>query len=89
MRGVRLASGEIESHVLSIPDVIECAAVEYQNALELTDMRLFAVLRDASRLADESYNLIGLTFGVLALPRLIDVLFCVWIRRNLNTKVGP
>jgi acetyl-CoA synthetase len=56
VRGVRLASGEIESHVLSIPDVIECAAVEYQNAMELTDMRIFAVLRDTSRLADESYR---------------------------------
>ena len=30
-----------------------------------------------------------LTFGVLALPRLIEVLFCVRIRWNLNTKVGP
>lgn len=56
VRGVRLASGEIESHVLSIPDVIECAAVEYQNAMELTDMRIFVVLRDTSRLADESYR---------------------------------
>lgn len=56
VRGVRLASGEIESHVLSVPDIVECAAVEYENAMELTDMRLFAVLRDKSRLADDSYR---------------------------------
>lgn len=56
VRGVRLASGEIESHVLSIPDIVECAAVEYRNAMELTDMRIFAVLSDSSRLADEAYR---------------------------------
>ena len=56
VRGVRLASGEIESHVLSIPDVIECAAVEYRNVMELTDMRIFAVLSDPSPLADDSYR---------------------------------
>lgn len=56
VRGVRLASGEIESHVLSLPDVIECAAVEYRNVMELTGMRIFAVLSDPSRLADDSYR---------------------------------
>lgn len=56
VRGVRLASGEIESHVLWISDIVECAAVEYRNAMELTDMRLFAVLSDSSRLADDKYR---------------------------------
>ena len=56
VRGVRLASGEIESNALSIPDIIECAAVEYRNAMELTDMRIFAVLGDSSRLAEDPYR---------------------------------
>jgi len=56
VRGIRFASGEIESNALAIADLVECAAVEYRDALELTDMRLFVVLRDAARLDDQAYG---------------------------------
>ena len=55
VRGSRMASGEIESQVLAIPNIMECAAVEFKNDLELTDLRLFAVLSDRSTLDDDSY----------------------------------
>ena len=35
------------------------------------------------------YYLTWLTFRVLAWPRMVDLLFCVRIRRNLNTNAGP
>lgn len=34
-------------------------------------------------------HLTWLTFRVLAWLRMVDLLFCVRIRRNLNTKAGP
>ena len=55
VRGIRLASGEIESHVLAIHNIMECAAVEFKNGMELTDMRIFAVLSDKSPLEDNAY----------------------------------
>lgn len=55
VRGTRLASGEIESQLLAIPNIMECAAVEFKNGMELTDMRLFMVLSDCSFLDDDGY----------------------------------
>lgn len=55
VRGSRMASGEIESQVLAVPNIMECAAVEFKNELELTDLRLFVVLGDRSILDDDSY----------------------------------
>lgn len=77
VRGIRFASGEIESNALAIADFVECAAVEYCDALELTDMRLFVVLRDPARLADEAY-------GFQLLSRCTALL-----RHNVSEQASP
>ena len=77
VRGIRFASGEIESNALAITDLVECAAVEYRDALELTDMRLFVVLRDAARLADEAY-------GFQLLSQITELL-----RHNVGEQASP
>jgi len=77
LRGIRFASGEIESNALAIADFVECAAVEYCDALELTDMRLFVVLRDPARLADEAYG-----FQLLAQCTAL-------LRHNVSEQASP
>lgn len=77
VRGIRLASGEIESNALAIADFVECAAVEYRDALELINMRLFVVLRDAARLADEAYGF-----------RLLSQLTAL-LRHNVSEQASP
>ena len=94
VRGTRLASGEIESHILAIPNIVECAAVEFKNSLELTDMRLFTVLRDHSLLEDANYPYAILAEVTLILKRKVSelaspgsIVFVETLPKTLSGKI--
>ena len=43
IKGMRFTSGEIESSILSVHSIIECAAVEHRNKLGISTLLLFLV----------------------------------------------
>jgi len=46
IKGMRFTSGEIESSIISLDSIIECAAVEHKNKLGLSTLLLFIVSPD-------------------------------------------
>jgi hypothetical protein len=65
-------------------------AVGYPEVFGSLNLRdVWALLTCFQATGGAVFDLTWLTFRVLAWLRPVDVLFCVRIRRNLNTKVGP
>lgn len=94
VRGSRMASGEIESHVLAIPNIMECAAVEFKNGMELTDLRLFAVLSDCATLEDDFYQYQLLSQVTLLLKQKVSelaapgsIIFVETLPKTLSGKI--
>jgi acetyl-CoA synthetase len=89
-----MASGAIESQVLAIPNIVECAAVEFKNGMELTDLRLFAVLSDRATLDDDSYRYQLLSQVTLLLKQKVSelaapgsIVFVETLPKTLSGKI--
>ena len=69
IRGHRIGSGELESIVLKINLVAECAAISNENKIEGNEFHLFIVSKQ--KIDDKINDIIIKYFGTYALPKKI------------------
>ncbi|MDC3288454.1 acyl-CoA synthetase, partial [Candidatus Pelagibacter sp.] len=69
IRGHRIGSGELESIVLKINQIVECAAISKENKIEGSEFHLFIVSKQ--KIDDKINEIIIKYFGTYALPKRI------------------
>ncbi len=69
IRGHRIGSGELESIILKISAIVECAAISKENKIEGSEFHLFVVSK--KKIDNKINNIIIKYFGTFALPKKI------------------
>ena len=58
IKGIRIASGQIEAAALESPEIIECAAIEAEGRLGVREIVLFATINNLKKEEDSTRSLL-------------------------------